>query len=334
VLNVTASTSCEHGSVTSERQPRGTGFTIRDPWPWPEFAGLVRLGETEGYRALFLPEIAGRDAFAALTAAAGETTDLLLGTGVVPMDARTPQVTAMGAATVHERSDGRAILGLGTGPAVPGALARLGSMVGALRTVFAGKAADLEGTRLGLSLPLEAPLPLWVSALGPRAVRLAGQIADGVLLNWCTPERVAEAVRAVRESAEAAGRDPSAVTIAVYVRANLSEDTDAAMAALQAAAGEYASYPAYARQFALMGLESEARAGAAAHKAGRHTDVPTALVHAIGVTGDVTAARGRVEAYRDAGADLPIVYTVVGPGDGSEVVTRTIRALAPGSSPA
>lgn len=334
VPNVTASTACEHGTVTSERQPHGTGFTIRDPWPWPAFADLVRLGEAEGYRAVFLPEIAGRDAFAALTAAAGETTDLLLGTGVVPMGSRTPQVTAMGAATVHERSGGRAILGLGTGPAVPGALARLASVVAALRTVFAGGAADLDGASLRLSLSLASPVPLWVSALGPRAVRLAGQIADGVLLNWCTPERVAEAARAVRESAEAAGRDPSDVTIAVYVRANLGENTDAAMAALQAAAGEYASYPAYARQFALMGLEAEAQAGAAAHRAGRPLDVPAALVHAIGVTGDAAAARTRVQAYREAGADLPIVYTVVGPGDDAEVVARTIRALAPGSSPA
>ena len=46
------------------------------------------------------------------------------------------------------------------------------------------------------------------------------------------------------------------------------------------------------------------------------------------------AARARVQAYREAGADLPIVYTVVGPGDDAEVVARTIRALAPGSSPA
>jgi 5,10-methylenetetrahydromethanopterin reductase len=318
--------------VTSERQPHGTGFTIRDPWPWSAFAGLVREGESLGYRAVFLPEIVGRDAFAALTAAAGETTDLLLGTGVVTMVSRTAQVTAMGAATVHERSGGRAILGLGTGPAVPGALARLESMVGALGSVFAGETARLDGTSLRLSLALETPVPLWISALGPRAVRLAGRVADGVLLNWCTPERVAQAARAVRESAEAAGRDPAAVTIAVYVRANLGEDTDAAMAALQAAAGEYASYPAYARQFALMGLEAEARAGAAAHKAGRHADVPTALVHAIGVTGDAAAARTRVEAYREAGADLPIVYTVVGPGDGVEMVSRTIRELAPRSA--
>ena len=66
--------------------------------------GSSARGETAGYAAVFLPEIAGRDAFVALGALAGETRDLLLGTGVVPMSSRTPPLTAMAAATVQERS--------------------------------------------------------------------------------------------------------------------------------------------------------------------------------------------------------------------------------------
>src|SRR5207342_3330573 len=100
----------------------------------------------------------------------------------------------------------------------------------------------------GLSVDLPGAVPVWISSLGPRSVTLAGRIADGVLLNWCTPERVAQARHAVRAAAEAAGRGPDAVTIAVYVRGSLGADPEAARAALRAAAGEYASYPAYARQ--------------------------------------------------------------------------------------
>ena len=91
-----------------------------------------------------------------------------------------------------------------------------------------------------LRLPLPAPVPIWIAALGPRAMRLAGEIADGVILNWCTPERVAEARDAIRAAAGEAGRDPDAVTIAVYVRASFSDRADEA---LLAAAAEYASYP-------------------------------------------------------------------------------------------
>jgi len=112
------------------------GVAVRDPWPWDELASLVQGLERAGYTAVFLPEITGRDTFAALAALAGETRELRLGTGVVPLPSRAPMLTAMGAATVHERSGGRAIAGLGTGPAVPGALARLEEVVGVLRRLF------------------------------------------------------------------------------------------------------------------------------------------------------------------------------------------------------
>ena len=106
--------------MTDLRQPtlgqpalRGIAFALRDPFPWSVFAGLAREAEALGYSAVFVPEIAGRDALVALGALAGETERLLLGTGIVTMGARTTMLTAMGAATVHERSSGRILLGLG-----------------------------------------------------------------------------------------------------------------------------------------------------------------------------------------------------------------------------
>ena len=79
-----------------------------------------------------------------------------------------------------------------------------------------------------------------------------------MILNWCTPERVAEARDAIRVAAGEAGRDPDAVTIAVYVRASFSGRADEA---LLGAASEYGSYPAYARQFEAMGVEPSAGGG-------------------------------------------------------------------------
>jgi alkanesulfonate monooxygenase SsuD/methylene tetrahydromethanopterin reductase-like flavin-dependent oxidoreductase (luciferase family) len=177
---------------------------IRDPFAWDDLAGLAREAETLGYRALFMPEIASRDTLAALTGLAGETTSILLGPGVVPLPSRTPQLLAMAAATAAERSGGRLLLGLGTGPAVPGALERLRSTVVALRAAFTGEGGDAAGERVELQL-VPPPIPIWIAALGPRAVALAGEVADGVLLNWCTPGRVAEARAAVRAAAVAAG---------------------------------------------------------------------------------------------------------------------------------
>ncbi len=301
------------------RQPRGTGVALRDPLPWPDFAGAARLAEELGYEAMFLPEIAGRDALAALTGLAGETSRVMLGTGVIPMGSRTPMLTAMAAATVHERSGGRVILGLGTGPAVPGALDRLRELVATLRRLL-----DSE-----VSLVTPSPIPIWISALGPRALRLAGEVADGVLLNWCPPERVAQARTAVAAAASGAGRDPGAVTVAAYVRASLGEDEAAADLALRVAAAEYASYPAYARQFATVGLEAEAAAAARAHRDGRPGDVPDALVRAVTLPRDRAAAAARLGEFREAGADLAVVYPVVAGTDLGASLTATIRALAP-----
>jgi alkanesulfonate monooxygenase SsuD/methylene tetrahydromethanopterin reductase-like flavin-dependent oxidoreductase (luciferase family) len=317
--------------VTEPRQPRlrGSAFALRDPFPWQPFARLVRQGEALGYDAVFLPEIGGRDALVALAALAGETEVLRLGTGIVPMSSRTSLLTAMAAATVHERSLGRLVLGLGTGPAVPGALDRLRELVGTLRRLLAGDRVEVDGRALRLSLVPRDRVPIWLSALGPRAMRLAGEVADGVLLNWCTPERVRTAKAELREGAEAAGRDPSDVTVAVYVRASLGASDEASMRALQAAAGEYASYPAYARQFALMGLEEASRAAAAAHASGRPEEVPEDLVRALALAGDPLAARERVDEYREAGADLPVVYPVATSGDPIGSVALTLIAAVP-----
>jgi alkanesulfonate monooxygenase SsuD/methylene tetrahydromethanopterin reductase-like flavin-dependent oxidoreductase (luciferase family) len=291
-------------AVGELRQPVGTAFTIRDPLPWPDVAGITSEGEGFGYAAVFLPETGARDTLATLMGIAGETDEIVLGTGVIPMSARTARLAAMAAATVQERSGGRHILGVGTGRAAPGALGRLRAYVEEIRELVGGSAPGDA-----LRLPLPTPVPIWIAALGPRAVRLAGEIADGVILNWCTPDRVAEARDAIRAAAGEAGRDPDAVTIAVYVRASFSERADEA---LLAAASEYGSYHAYARQFEVMGVEPS----------------PEAIVRAVCLRGDPDRARERLEAYREAGADLRVVYPVLAPGEGRDAALAVLRTFS------
>jgi alkanesulfonate monooxygenase SsuD/methylene tetrahydromethanopterin reductase-like flavin-dependent oxidoreductase (luciferase family) len=245
------------------------------------------------------------------------------------MTSRTPALLGMAAATVQERSGGRLLLGVGTGPASSGALGRLRKLVAAMRRLLTEGSAELDGHRLELSLVPDDPPPIWIAGLGPAAVRAAGEVADGVLLNWCTPDRVERARRELAEGAEAAGRDPAEVAVGVYVRANLGSDAARALGALQAAAGQYASYPAYARQFTAMGFTKDAERGAAAFRAGRPQDVPEHFVRELCLVGEGTPARGRLEAYRDAGADLPVVYPVVSGDDRVADAQETLEALAP-----
>jgi alkanesulfonate monooxygenase SsuD/methylene tetrahydromethanopterin reductase-like flavin-dependent oxidoreductase (luciferase family) len=296
----------------SGRQP-ALGFALRDPYPWQDLADLAAAGERAGFRALFLPEVGTRDTLATLAALAGETERIQLGTGVVPVPSRSPSLLAMAAATVQERSGGRLLLGLGTGPSSPGALDRLRATVIALRTVFAGGFGEVDGTAVRMELPVPSAPEIWIAALGPRATQLAGEVADGVLLNWCTPARVASAIEQVADGAARAERDPRDVTVAVYVRAALAPGS---RAAARNAATEYASYPSYRRQFVTMGIDPSD---------------PDAIVDGV-MLDDASVARDRLDAYREAGADLPIVYPVLPPGSPSaEAAVETLRAVAPGS---
>jgi len=316
--------------VAVYRQPSGTGFALRDALPWKDLARIVRDSEPAGYTAVFLPEITGRDALVTLGMFAGETRRLLLGTGVLPMRSRTPLLTAMGAATVHERSGGRLILGLGTGEVGRGALDELRETVRRVRAALRGEALEEEeeeeGDAATLSLPPGREVPIWVSALGPKAMRLGGEIADGVLLNWCPPERVSFARARIAEGADAAERDPASVTVAVYVRSWAGRDEAEAMSALRTMAGRYASYRAYRRQFEQVGLGPQAAVAGQAHRAGRSEDVPEVLVRSVCAVGE--GARDRLDAFREAGADLPIVYPVA-TAEPAASIEATLRALAP-----
>ncbi|MFN2542993.1 MAG: LLM class flavin-dependent oxidoreductase [Actinomycetota bacterium] len=288
----------------SQPQRGRLGVAIREPLQWHDLVQVARTVEQTRYEALFVPEIAGREAFSTLAALAPLTETLRLGSGVVPITSRVPFTTAMAAATVQEISDGRFVLGLGAGFE-----RRLQAMRDYVREVRAAQ----------LSFDPGPPPPIWLAALGDGMLRLSGEIADGVLLNWCTPERVAAARRLVDETARDAGRE--LITVAVYVRACIEPDQGRALAALRPQAAQYASIPHYRHQLEAMGL------GAAAEAAASGAD-PDDLVRALCILGGSAAAAARVREYEDAGADLTIVYPVPVLEPVSSLL-GTILALAP-----
>lgn len=298
------------GTAASDR----TGVALRDPLPWREFLHIAQTAESTGYEAVLVPEIAGREAFATHAALAVTTSVIRLGSGVVTVQARRALTTAMAAATVQELSGGRFVLGLGAGSAGPRPLEVVRDYVGRLRDAWSGRPVTGEdGREARLALEPGSPPPLWLGALGDGMIRLAGEIGDGVLLNWCTPERVAAARALVAEGAERAGRDPSAVTVAVYIRASLGHEEDLAVAALREAAAQYVLLPHYRRQFEAMGLGAEAS---------------EATVRAVCLLSTAAEAEARLGEYRGAGADLPVVYPVPALEAASSIM-GTVLAAAP-----
>jgi 5,10-methylenetetrahydromethanopterin reductase len=196
--------------------------------------------------------------------------------------------------------------------------------------VTGGSAGDpfrAEGFRSSLRAETPPP-PIWLAALGDRMMALAGRMADGVLLNWCPPERVASARSVLDEAAEGAGRDRSEVMVAVYVRACLGVEEEHALPPLQAMTGLYASIPHYRRQMEAVGLGDEAEAAARAFAADRPQDVPVDLVRALTIVGGREEALRRFDAYRRAGADLVLLYPVAALDPFSSVL-GTVMAAAP-----
>lgn len=186
-------------------------------------ARLAPAVEAAGFRGLWVNDTPGHDALEVLAAAARVTERLVLATGVLPVDRRTP-------GEILERIDGltlpveRLVLGIGSGAGPAGALARVTDAAAALR----------EGTTARVV----------VGALGPKMRRVGAEASDGLLLSWLTPD--VAAAQAEETQAIASGTH-----VALYVRAATDPR---AVARLADETRRYAGYPAYAANFARLGI--------------------------------------------------------------------------------
>lgn len=187
--------------------------------------------EQAGYSALWLNNPPGSDALAALAQVAPLAPTLDLGVGVIPL-ASHPAAEVAAAVHAHHLPQDRLWLGIGSGS-------------GGIAVVRDGLAA----------LQVELQTHLVVAALGPRMARLGGEQADGVLLNWLTPEHALRSVEWIRTAALEAGRP--APRLMAYVRVALG---DAAITRLGKEAKNYEAIPHYAAHFERMGCGALATA--------------------------------------------------------------------------
>jgi alkanesulfonate monooxygenase SsuD/methylene tetrahydromethanopterin reductase-like flavin-dependent oxidoreductase (luciferase family) len=199
------------------------------------FAGIApdiirasaREAEGLGFRSFWVNHPGSIDGLVALDLAARATQRIDLGIGVIPLHTRGPESIVEG---VHANQLPLDRLLLGVGSPNPGSLARVRSGIAALRP--------------GLGLRLV------VAALGPQMCRLAGEVADGVLFNWLTPEHARLSAEWVRAGAAAVGRRPP--RLFAYVRVALGAD---AGARLEEEGSRYAAIPAYGAHFVRMGVK-------------------------------------------------------------------------------
>ncbi len=161
------------------------------------------------------------------------TSKLTVGPMVTNPGTRTWEVTASTFATLNDMFGNRTVCGIGRGDSAmrvagrkPNTLARISEAMKVIRELGRGEEADLGGGTV-IRFPWIKPgaeLPVWMAAYGPKALKMAGEEADGFILQLADLYLTEYMVKAVREAAAAAGRDPAEVTICVAAPAYVTED--------------------------------------------------------------------------------------------------------------
>src|SRR5438309_6119864 len=184
------------------------------------FAADVRRAEALGWDAALQPDsqLRRRDTYVLLAAAARATERITLGPLLANPVNRHPTVTASSIATIDELAPGRVLLGWGVGDTAvrlaglrPARVKELEASTRLMRALLDGEAVEV-GAEQPARLPHHRPVPIRIAAGGPRTLRMAGGVADGVFIRVGThPANIARSVELIRAGARDAGRDPSKV---------------------------------------------------------------------------------------------------------------------------
>lgn len=315
------------------------------------FASIMALGpqlaietatraEQLGYESFWTAETTGPEAFTTLAAAGAAAPSLGLGTGVIPIQLRTPMTVAMAAATLQALHPDRDVLvGIGiSSPVVTERwhgveygdrpLARCREYLTLLKEIWAGDAVTFEGdfwslsrSRLGVRLGERKPKVV-LGALNPKMLALGGELADGVLLNYLPASHVPWSIEQVRSGGDA--------TIYAYVHAGVTErehGIDNARKDLFS----YAVVDAYARNFERAGFADDIGEIRARHAAkdreGAVGAVSDAFVDAIDFMGTHDEVRDFARTYVDAGVEVPILMPLPWGPDRRQVIDDTMEAF-------
>jgi alkanesulfonate monooxygenase SsuD/methylene tetrahydromethanopterin reductase-like flavin-dependent oxidoreductase (luciferase family) len=310
---------------------------------------MARLADELGYEIFSVAEGWGLDSTVLLAEIATVTRRIKLATGVLSVWGRTPGTIAMTAATLHQISGGRFVLGLGasTRQLVEGWHdVRFTRPAGQLRQVTTGVRALLAGERtrsaavpearpLRLGQPPVANLPIWIAATGERTIQVAAELADGWFPLYLRPDRCREMAAEIRRLRAAAGRPADPITVAAGPLTVVDPDIGAARTV---AAGYTAFYLAamgemYPRLVSAQGLGEQVELVRAANPAaGREPgvvpDAAQILLDEFTAYGDAAGVRKQLQRW-----DSIVDVTMVGipPAIPWPQIEATLRAAAPGS---
>jgi F420-dependent oxidoreductase-like protein len=299
-----------------------------------EQLAAVQAAERLGYDSVWTAEAYGSDAATILAWLAGQTSKIRLGSAVFQIPGRSAAMTAMTAATIDQLSGGRMVLGLGTsGPQVSEGWhgQRFGRQLQRTReyfdivhmalrrerVIYDGETLQLPlpdgpGKPLKLTIaPVQEQIPIYLAAIGPKNTALAGEIADGWLPTFFSPEHVGLFRPRLEEGAARAGRALDGFDIAPSVSAHISDDIEAARNFMRPALALYVGGMGSRQQNFYNALVCEYGFAEAAAKIqdlyldGKREEamaaVPDELIDLVSLVGPRDRVADRLAAYRDAG---------------------------------
>jgi 5,10-methylenetetrahydromethanopterin reductase len=314
-----------------------------------EIVACVQLAEELGYESAWVTEGHAGDQFAILSACAVATSRIRLGTSISSVFVRSAPTIAMAAATVDHLSRGRMILGLGSSHKVQvegehglpfdRAIPRLRDTVTIVRALLRdgvvshkGEAIDIEHYDLWFE-PLRKEMPIFLAALFPKMLQIAGELAQGVLLTYPTLTAAKRAAENIAIGAGRAGRKPEDVEIASLLPCQVADSAAEARDRLRFGIAFYVGFfPRYNRLLAEAGFADEVATVKEAWDRGDRDGaarlVPDALIDAVAVAGTAAECREKIERYRASGIALPIVTPRGGGANPRARVVAAIRACA------
>jgi F420-dependent oxidoreductase-like protein len=333
------------------------GYWIPGQQPADQLA-FVQEAERIGYDSVWTAEAYGSDAATVLAWLAAGTSTIKLGSAIFQIPARSAAMTAMTAATIDQLSGGRMVLGVGSsGPQVAEGwhgqrfarqLQRTREYVAVLRLALARERVEYHGETLELPLPdgpgkplklmispVQERIPIYVAAIGPKNTELTGEIADGWIPVFFSPEHVSE-VRALLEAgARRAGRTLDGFEMAPSVSTFVSDDREAARDRMRPAIALYVGGMGSRKQnfynqlVERYGFEDAARKVQDLYLDGKRNEaaaaLPDELIDLITLCGPKDHVRERLAAFRDAGVGTlmisPMTFT------GAERIEQ-LRAMA------
>lgn len=284
---------------------------------------LCRKAEQSGFSRLWFVEVNDIDVFTMSVAAARETRNIGVASGVANSYLRLPTLTAMGAASVSSLSGGRFTLGIGAGSPplnrsiqpwetpltrFKETLEIVTQLLRSGRVIYHGRVFETRGFELGFKPP---PTPVYAAGMGIGTLRLAAEVADGALLMLPTLNHVREVLSAIREVLRKRGMPLHSFGVASHMMTVCSSDPELALKEARRAVVAYTAIPAYRRNFERLGYSKEAGEIAQSLSEGVEAAaerVPDRMVDDFIVYGDAEKCAKILEKFVGAGVTEPVVY--------------------------